>query len=61
MALLEELVSVYRGTGKAEKILFYYAYATYAIGDYLLAGYHFNNFVKTFPELKKFYDTYKKI
>ncbi len=49
LGLLQELVSVYRGTAKGEKIMFYYAYATYAVGDYLLAGYHFNNFVKTFP------------
>ena len=49
LALLEELVSVYRGTDKAEKIMYYYAYATYASGEYLLAGYHFNNYVKTFP------------
>jgi outer membrane protein assembly factor BamD len=49
LALLEELVSVYRGTDKAEKIMYYYAYATYSSGDYLLAGYHFSNYVKTFP------------
>lgn len=49
LALFEELISVYRGTNKAEKIMYYYAYATYAGGEYLLAGYHFNNFVKTFP------------
>ncbi|HEY4800709.1 MAG TPA: outer membrane protein assembly factor BamD [Bacteroidia bacterium] len=53
LALLEELVSVYRGTNKAEKIMYYYAYATYSSGDYLLAGYHFNNFVKTFPASDK--------
>lgn len=53
LTLLEELVSVYRGTDKAEKIMYYYAYATYATGDYLLAGYHFNNFVKTFPASDK--------
>ncbi|MBI4946435.1 MAG: outer membrane protein assembly factor BamD [Bacteroidetes bacterium] len=49
LALLEELVSVYRGTDKAEKIMYYYAYATYLSGDYLLAGYHFSNYVKSFP------------
>ena len=49
LGLLQELVSVFRGTAKGEKIMYYYAYSTYAIGDYLLAGYHFNNFVKTFP------------
>ena len=53
LALLEELVSVYRGTNKAEKIMYYYAYSTYSNGDYLLAGYHFNNFVKTFPASDK--------
>lgn len=53
LGLLQELVSVYRGTAKGEKIMFYYAYATYASGDYLLAGYHFNNFVKTFPTSDK--------
>lgn len=53
LALLEELVSVYRGTAKAEKIMYYYAYATYSTGSYLLAGYHFNNFVKTFPASDK--------
>ena len=49
LALLEELVSVYRGTEKGEKILYYYAYATYFSGSYIMAGYYFNNFVKTFP------------
>ncbi|MBI4929756.1 MAG: outer membrane protein assembly factor BamD [Bacteroidetes bacterium] len=53
LALLEELVSVYRGTNKAEKIMYDYAYATYSTGDYLLAGYHFNNFVKTFSTSDK--------
>ncbi|MBI3502958.1 MAG: outer membrane protein assembly factor BamD [Bacteroidetes bacterium] len=53
LTLLEELVSVYRGTNKAEKIMYYYAYATYSTGDYLLAGYHFENFVKTFPASDK--------
>lgn len=53
LPLLEELSSVYRGTDKAEKISFYYAYSTYAVGDYLLAGYQFNNFVKTFPASDK--------
>jgi outer membrane protein assembly factor BamD len=53
LGLLQELVSVYRGTSKGEKIMYYYAYATYATGDYLLAGYHFNNFVKTFPASDK--------
>ncbi|HET6244076.1 MAG: outer membrane protein assembly factor BamD [Bacteroidetes bacterium] len=50
--LLEELVSLYRGTEKAEKIYFYYAYCNYYLDDYELAGYHFKNFVKTYPTSK---------
>lgn len=49
LTLLEELVSVYRGTAKAESILFYYSYTNYNMGDYVLAGYHFKNFTKTYP------------
>lgn len=49
LPLLEELVSVYRGTAKAESIYYYYAYTNYNMGDYTIAGYHFHNFVKTFP------------
>ena len=49
LTLFEELVSVYRGTAKAEGILFYYAYTNYNMGDYILAGYHFKNFSKTYP------------
>ncbi|MCF8258132.1 MAG: outer membrane protein assembly factor BamD [Flavobacteriales bacterium] len=47
--LLEELITVFRGTAKAEDVYFLYAYCNYRLGDYMLAGYHFNNFVKTFP------------
>lgn len=47
--LLEELITVFRGTAKAEEVYFLYAYVNYRLGDYMLAGYHFNNFIKTFP------------
>lgn len=47
--LFEELLALYKGTVKAEDIYYYYAYTNYKLGDYILAGYHFNNFVKTFP------------
>ena len=49
LTLLEELTSVFRGTAKAEEIHYYYAYSNYNLSDYILAGYHFRNFVKTFP------------
>ena len=47
--LFEELITVFRGTSKAEDVYYYYAYCNYQLGDYMLAGYHFDNFVRTFP------------
>jgi outer membrane protein assembly factor BamD len=51
--LLEELMPLYRGQGRAEEILFYYAYATFGMGDYTLAQFHFKNFVRTYPNSLK--------
>ena len=47
--IFEELISLYRGTSKSEKIYFYYAYSNYYMENYILAGYYFDNFVKTYP------------
>lgn len=49
LPLFEELISIYRGTEKGEKILYYFAYCNYNLGDYILAAYHFKNFAKSFP------------
>lgn len=49
LTLFEELMSVYRGTAKAEEIHYYYAYCNYNIGDYIIGGYHFRNYVRIFP------------
>lgn len=51
--LFEELITVFRGTSKAEDVYYYYAYCNYKLGDYMLAGYHFDNFVKTFPRSER--------
>jgi len=53
LPILEELITVYRGTANAEKVLFYYAYCNYNTEDYVLAAYHFKNFAKTFPTSPK--------
>lgn len=50
--LFEELMSVYRGTAKAEEIHYYYAYCNYNLEDYIVAGYQFRNYVKNFPNTK---------
>lgn len=47
--LLEELVSVYRGTVNAEDIYYYYSYCNYYMDDLISAEYHFSQFVKTYP------------
>lgn len=49
LPLLEELITVFRGTKKAEKTSYYYAYTNYKLGDYASASYYFENFSKTFP------------
>ena len=49
LPLLEELITVYRGTQKAEKTYYYYAYTNYRLGDYEGAAYDFDNFAKTYP------------
>ncbi len=51
--LLEELVTYYRGTSKAEDIYYVYAYTDYKLEDYLLASHRFKQFVKTFPRSSK--------
>ena len=49
LQLLEELISVYKGSNRAEKMYFYFAKCYYETGEYPTAAYHFNNFTVTFP------------
>lgn len=49
LPLFEELITVYRGTKKAEKTYYYYAYINYYLEDYETAAFSFDNFAKTFP------------
>ena len=49
LPLFEELITVYRGTKKAEQTYYYYSYTNYRIGDYETAAYDFENFAKTYP------------
>ena len=52
LPLLEELITVYRGQGRAEKVYYYYAYSNYYLEDYELAAYHFETFANTFPKTR---------
>ncbi len=51
--LFDELLTLCRGTPKAQEVYYYYAYTNYHIGDYILAAYHFKNFYKTFSNHSK--------
>jgi len=48
-SLFQQIQNVYRGSDKAEKVDFYYAYCTYYQGDILMAAYYFDRFTKTYP------------
>ena len=51
--LLEELISVYRGSDKAEEVYYFYAYCDYHLQDFTVASYHFKNFTTSFPGSQK--------
>lgn len=46
--LFEELISIYRGSDKAEKLTYCYANALFGLKDYLMAGHYYEQYVKTF-------------
>lgn len=52
LPLFEELMTVYRGTARSEEVALYFANCEYEIGDYYLAGFHYKEFVKMFPQSK---------
>jgi outer membrane protein assembly factor BamD len=47
--LLEQLVSVYKGTQRADTIEFYLANGYFHQGDYLLANHYFDKFRRNYP------------
>ena len=49
LQLFEELITVFRGTTKAEDTYYYYCQCYFETGEYTVAAYHFNNFNQTFP------------
>lgn len=52
-ALLEELLSIYKGTKRAEEIYYYYAYCHFGLQEYDYAAFHFKNYVKNFSKSDK--------
>lgn len=49
LPILDELLTLYRGTQKAEDVYYYYAMTEFNMNNYLIAAYHFKNFYQTFP------------
>lgn len=47
--LFEDLIAIYRGTDKAENLMYMYAFSDYYLQDYILAAHRFSQFVKNFP------------
>ncbi len=47
--LFKELVTIYRGTSRADRIYYYYAKSMMGQKDYLMAGHYFQSLVKEFP------------
>ncbi len=47
--LLSELNNIYRGTDKAETIMYVYANCLFNMRDYMTAGHYYGDFVRTFP------------
>lgn len=50
--LFEELLTIYKGTRKAEKLYYYFSYCEYHMGDFVMAGHHFKEFTRRFPKSK---------
>ena len=47
--LFKDLVNIYRGTSKADRIYYYYAKSMMGQKDYLMAGHFFQSLIKEFP------------
>lgn len=47
--LLQGLISIFRGTSRADKIYYYYAKSMMGQKDYMMAGHYFNTLIKEFP------------
>lgn len=48
-SLFQELVNIYRGTSRADKIYYYYAKSMIGQKDYLMAGHYFKSLIDEFP------------
>ena len=57
MALFEELIPLFRGTERAEKVYYCYSYCNYQLDLLYAASYHFKKFSITYPTSKHAQET----
>lgn len=51
--ILEDLVTLYRGSRQGKEVRYYHAYCYYGMEDYVMASYYFDRFRKTFPNSER--------
>ncbi len=49
LQLFEQVMPVYKGLDKGEKVMYYYTMCNYLVKDYYSAGYYFRKFAQTYP------------
>lgn len=51
--LYEQIIPSYRGKPQSQRLIYYFANSHYQLGNYYLAAYQFESFVKSFPKSEK--------
>lgn len=49
LQFLDELIPLYRGNEKLQKLMYIYPYSYYKNGDFMVAAYHFKQYSKLYP------------
>lgn len=49
LQFLDQIIPLYRGTEHSQKLYYMYPNCYYKNGDFLMAAYHFKNYIKLFP------------
>ena len=49
LQLFDQIMPIYKGLEKGEKVMYYYTMCNYLIKDYYSAGYYFRRFAQTYP------------
>jgi len=49
LQFIDQLIPIYRGTAKAEKLFYYYAYSYFHEREYIMAAYYFKRYATSYP------------